>query len=299
MFKKNKTQTTCFALIFLVFISFSLPAQAIGLMSKPVEINNALRGQTVKEELKISNSNKKRSSFALLAEGDIKEWVRFFYNQVETRELEIDGESKEIVEVEIKLPNNLPNGEYSGSLVVEYNPQGTTSEKVSVAIAQRVSRQVAIKVTDQEIVKLSASVSPKNYVIMKGEPLEIKAQYHNQGNILLKPNLQVKIIKDGKIIDNFIYPYPESRAAITPLEQEEVKLFYNFSQSSLGKYHADITVLLQGKEIKKENFAFAVVESEKSWGLFLGQYWYWLIVLGILLITFSLVVLYKKNLKQT
>ncbi len=299
MFRKIKIQTTLSALIFLFFAFFVPQAQAIGLMSKPVEINNALRGQMIKEELKVFNNNQKTLKFALLAEGDIKSWTKFFYNQSEITELEIEGEGKEGVDVEIKLPDTLPNGEYSGSLVVEYNPQNTSSEKVSVSVAQRVSRQVVIKVTDQEIVKLSASVSPKNYVIMKGEPLEIKAQYRNQGNILLKPDLQVKIIKEGKIIDNFIYPYPESKAAIIPLEQEEVKLFYNLPQSSLGKYHADISVLLQGEKIKKENFAFAVVESEKSWSLFLGQYWYWFIVLGVLLIATSFIWFYKKNLKQT
>lgn len=294
---KFKLKILSFLSVFGIFILFAPKAEAIGIMSKPIEIDNALRGQVVKEELKILNNNPEKSKFNLIATEDIKDWTVFIYNDEVVNSLEIASNTREIVNVEIKIPEDVPNKEYSGSLQVEYNPSKDENDSISVSVTQRVSRDVFIRVTDQEIISLIRSVSPKDYVIKKEEPLRIKANYYNEGNILLRPDLQIKINKNNKNVHNFIYPYPEDKEAVEPREQEEIIVSYNLADLDSGKYQVETTVLLNSQEMEKDNFTFAIVDFNQYFGFLLSNFWFSGIIFSIVLLAFILTFIFKRDLK--
>jgi uncharacterized membrane protein len=90
------------------------------------------------------------------------------------------------------VPQDTPNGEYNGEIFITQAPKDKSKEGTSsVSIFQRVGREVKIVVTDKEITKIDTTLIPEKYDIKIGEPLKIKVIYENQGNISLKPDLQL------------------------------------------------------------------------------------------------------------
>ena len=254
------------AVVILLAMSISVSvypkfAFAIGIISSPIEARDVLRGQEIKEKLKILNSEEKEVEFALDAVGDIADWVVFYENDANSQitTTKIPAKSRKEIQVLIKIPNDIPNGEYRGSLNVKYDPnQGKQKDKSFASVLQQVSREVLITVTDQEIINFSSSVTPQIYTLKKNEPLQINAVYYNSGNTSIKPDLQIKVTKNGRNIFNAIFPYPENEGAVNPLETKKITVLYQTTGLEKGKYKADVAVFLGEKEYHKDDFAFTV-----------------------------------------
>lgn len=250
----------------LIVCSFFLSrdVSASGIISQPIEIKDAMRGQTIEELLSMVSSSESNIVFKLGAEGDIANWVSYKkYGDIEGLISEITAPPKNWAKarVFIKIPDDTPNGEYTGYLtaLISAVPSKEKKENISVGIAQQFKRLVKIAVTDNEIVDFNGRVMPEKYFINKIEPLNIKLIYTNNGNISIRPQAQIKISNpDGKEIFNAIYPYPENEASVRPRSTKEITVVYFSGELKDGLYSVEVITTLNGEEKYRESFNFTV-----------------------------------------
>ncbi len=238
---------------------------AVGQMTQPIVVANALRGQEIEEELKINNSATEEKEFGLIATGDITGWATFYLpadlqNPITSLKMAASSKAKAIVI--IKVPDDTPNGTYTGSVTVTSAPVAETeSEGSSVSIAQRVDREVTITVTDQENIDFDVSVIPVSYNIDPGQPLKIRFIYNNKGNVKITPQIEVKIkdINKQKVLASIAFPYPEGEPAVKPLSRYEIPAI-DVPTTGLksGRYWIELAFSEKGQIIKEEAFRFTI-----------------------------------------
>jgi hypothetical protein len=253
-----------FITLILLISSLILPfkSQAIGQISKPIIIKDALRGQSYQEEMVIFNTEKIDLKLGLSAEGDIKDWVKF-YNLSDQKnsisEVSMKAGSNLKVKVVFNISESAPNGEYKGLISAFSKPDSAASSTDSqVVLSQKIDRPVTITVSDNQIIKFDVSVIPSNYDLAKDEELSVRIIYDNQGNIDINPQIQVKIKKDEQIVYNVIYPYPENTNAITPNSRQEIEaIILQTIGYAKGQYLAEFDFLINNESKLHKQFVFS------------------------------------------
>ncbi|MCK5320099.1 hypothetical protein KAJ61_01785 [Candidatus Parcubacteria bacterium] len=268
-------KTTIFILTFAILgIFFSQSVLAIGQMIKPIIIKDVLRGSEITDILILFNSEDNEAVYALKCEGEIADWASFY--KIDDTKLEnpvdevlIPAKSYFKTTVKFTIPKDAPNGEYIGEVaVMTAQPKNKEIEKVAVSIFERIGREVSITVTDQEIVQFKTTIIPLEYSVGKNQPLEIKIIHTNQGNVSVKPDIQLKITKSGKTVSNVVFPYPEDENPVRPRERKTMPLIeWQTAGLEKGAYQAEVIVLLGNKTIKEAKFNFSV-GTRNPWGIF-------------------------------
>lgn len=255
-----------FAFILAIFLILPISASALGQMSQPINITNALRGEKIHQEIIAVNTEDKQIAIELTAGGDIKDWVKFYMpkdlnNPIATTT--IPGKSNLNMTAVFSIPAETPNGEYKGVVSVTRMPDlYKPKDESSASLAQKIDRQVTIKVSDQEVISLEASVIPKTYDIKMGEPLSVRVIYDNRSNISLKPLINFKIKTNDqseKVVYNVIYPYPEGEPAVNPQAIQEIPaLEVPTMNITSGEYVAYLEFLRGDKVILEKRFGFTI-----------------------------------------
>ncbi|MBT4277501.1 hypothetical protein HOD96_02015 [Candidatus Falkowbacteria bacterium] len=264
-------KTAIFILTFVISIFvLSENVSAIGIISQPVAIKDALRGEVIQEELMVLNTNKEESDYDLIAEGDIAKWVKFYLPEdLESpiTQVQIPAKAYFKIVTQFFVPEDAPNKEYSGKLTVTSVPSEKEESSAQISVKQQLSREVSIVVTDREIVNLNASIIPHRYGLETNETLNIRVIYDNQGNVSLNPQIQVKIKKDGEVVSNAIYPYPDEEPSVKPGSRYEIpQLEIQTGNLEGGKYIAKIDVLRNNESILKKDFKFSIGLNEAAVG---------------------------------
>lgn len=270
------TKTTKILIISAIFLSLLTlaglkNALAIGQITQPIVIENALRGQAVTALLKLFNSQDQQVTYGLQAEGDIADWATFY--KINDKDLanpisDIQVPPKSYLDATVKfsIPPDAPNGEYQGEVVVFTAPsQVEQSEQSLAAVGQQIGRQVVITVTDKEVVALEASIIPLSYDVKLGEPLQIKIIYDNKSNIAIKPDVQIKITRDGSTIFNAIFPYAEGEPAIKTQTRKTMPLIeWSSAGQPEGKYRAELKIAVNGQVMEESGFNFYISSAQIS-----------------------------------
>lgn len=264
-FLKNKKFKTLniFALTIIAAFLFCSQVSAIGQVTDPIIIKDALRGEKIQETLFIVNTDDKEAKIDLISEGDIKDWVKFYNkNDVKTpiQSVVIPANSRLDVIAYFNIPKNISNGEYRGLVSVIKKPDvEKKKEETSASILQKIDREVTIIISDKENIKLEASIIPNEFDLKKDEPLSIRIIFDNQGNVSINPQVQLKIKKGNKTVYNAIFPYPEDMDFVKPLEQVEIPAIeIPISSFEKGQYLAEINILYNNKIILEKDFQFSV-----------------------------------------
>ncbi|MFA6437110.1 MAG: hypothetical protein WC242_05335 [Candidatus Paceibacterota bacterium] len=261
------------AITLLLASIFVLPqfAGAIGQVTQPIVLKDVLRGQTVQADLILLNSDTKVITYELSAEGAIAKWAKFYkkddsINPITT--IQVPATSTIGCVIKLTIPQDTPNGEYKGqAMITTIETEGETAGESNASIRLRIGRDISITITDQEILKFTALVTPMKYVIASNELLKTRIIYSNQGNILIKPTVDFKILKDNQVIFNAIYPYPEGDEGVIPFTQKIIPLIeWPTSGHENGMYQAQIKTLLNGVVQGEYKFAFEVGR-DLSWYL--------------------------------
>ena len=82
-------------------------------------------------------------------------------------EVDASSDSRTNVTVKFKVPEDTPNGKYSGKVVLMTLPKEGEMGEQEVAVRLRVDREVSIEVTDEEIIELESAIIPLKYQINK------------------------------------------------------------------------------------------------------------------------------------
>lgn len=254
-----------FLMSFFILISFliTLPALAIGQLTSPIVIEEALRGQTFEQSLSIFNTEDISVIADLQAEGDIRDWASFYMrDDLETRieSLDLEPNKRQGVVVKFSIPEDTPNSEYKGLISVLQRPgEAATTSQVQATLQQKISRQVTIKVTDQELIDFTADVISETFSVEPGEPFRFRIAYTNLGNVAIKPQAQVKIAQADKVFYNAILPYPEDEEGVKPLQTKELPTMEALTTGAVeGKARAEFAFLHNNETIDEKSVRFGI-----------------------------------------
>lgn len=261
---KNMKKSFILTMLFILTFVFAQNALAIGQVSEPIIIRNVLRGQEVTTTLNLFNSENGEIIYGLKAEGEIADWTSFYLStdlENPVTEVQIPSESYFNATVKFTIPEDMPNGEYSGKLYIFTEPEkDEDTSEIKVAVGQRIGRKVSITVTDQEIFNFDTTIIPLKYVVKKGEPLIVKGIYENQGNVLVGPDIHFRVTKNGTVVFNAIFPYPENEELIRPFERREFPSLIEWQTigQESGSYKAEIEVLINDEVYQEKSFKFYI-----------------------------------------
>jgi len=256
------------SLLYVILFSVS-PAvvSAIGQTSTPIVIENAVRGEEYEDVLTLFNSSDEEENFTLTSEGEIADWMTFYnLNNTENpiNELTIAANSRIQAKVRISIPQSAPMGAQSGLVVFALLNKSKDGQVNLNPVTQQVSREVTVNVNDQGILSAEAFVSLKSNMLAKNEPLEINVAYYNSGSVSNKPQVSLGIFKNDINIADIIYPYSKDKKAIMPTQTEKMSFLWQTAGQELGKYRAEISVILDNEIIKDDSFAFQITNEDFS-----------------------------------
>ena len=239
---------------------------ALGQMTEPILIENAMRGESYEQEIFIVNNEDNVAKIDLVVEGDIAEWTKFyavgdFENIIDSTMLQALKSGK--VMAIFSVPEDAANGEYKGVVGVVRKPGETASgeeDGSNTSVSQRIDREVTIIIGGEEKVALAVSVIPNTYDLKTGENLSIRLIYDNQGNVALKPQVDLKIKNDdGQTVYSAIYPYVDGEPAVRSLAQYEVPaLEIPTASLAKGRYNAELEFLHNSQVVFEKSFRFSV-----------------------------------------
>ena len=245
-----------------LFLLLPLNVFAIGQMSKPIVIENALRGEEYEEIVMVVSSEEEEISVNLIAEWEIAPWASFYSmddKKTPITNIKIPAKSSKNAIVRFLIPEDALNGVYEGAVSVVTVPdelEGT--EKTVVSVAQKIPRKVKITVTGDEVKSCKCHIIPKYLGLKKDEPLKINILCHNTGNVKIKPIVRQKISKSGKTILNVDHLFPEDRDYIRPNSSERWDIEWSTAGQDNGQYKTEIKIMLDGEIAKESTFYFAV-----------------------------------------
>jgi len=258
-------KTLALIIVLISTLAFSYPSAVFGIgqMTEPIIIENARQGEVFEKTVYLLNTEKTEAVFKVAAENDIADWVKFYdpKNPEEAIEkITIPQSSRYNLTAKFSIPDGTPNGEYSGVIgVVTFSENEESEEKVSTTVDQKIDREVSITVVDEEEINLSTSIIPKTYNLKAGEPLSIRFIYDNQSNIKVRPQIQLKLKKNGRIKHNAIYPFPEELESVNSFSMKEIiPLEIQTTGLEDGRYLAETVIIVNEENKYNDHFSFTI-----------------------------------------
>jgi len=248
----------------LAFCLFPFIAGAAGILSEPINVDNARRGQSHWEELLFMNPSGSALTFNLSAEGAIAKWVSFYnINDTQTpiTQLVVPASSNLGAKIKFTIPDTAKNGKYQGLIVgTTLSSSANTSAQTSAQITQRLDREVNITVTDNQIVDFNTIFTPVTYTMAKDEPFKVKMIHENSGNVDIKPNVELSVSRNNEEMFKAVFPYPDNTAAIQPNERKEIpsQVEWRTVGYEPGKYNVVLSTYENNQLNQKEQFMISI-----------------------------------------
>lgn len=263
IFSSHLKQLAVFYFILSILVAPSL-VFAIGQVTSPIVIDNALRSGEYQERMIIVNNEKEKAEVKLSAEGQTASWTKFYLlSDLKTpiQTLTMEKGTNLTLAVVFSVPADAANGEYKGYIGAGKKAGSIAGSESgsSVSVEQKINREVTIKVTDKEEINLLVSVIPESYDVRTGKNLSVRFIYDNQSNVALRPQISFRIKNSSKIFYESIFPYPSDEDSVRALAQHEIPAL-NIATSDLasGKYIAEMEFLHNGQSIAAKSFKFNV-----------------------------------------
>lgn len=265
MKKPNVKILASFALTVLSLLLL-LPsnAHAIGQITEPIDIKNALREKIYNETITVVNTESAASTIQLSAEGDIASWVRFYKNAKDTNnitDVEVPANSRIDVITKFTIPAGTPNGSYHGNVGVfkKAGDSADDTEGSKSSLSQKIDREITVEVNDTENIIFDASLIPETYDLNQGQSLKIRVIYDNRGNVEIKPQIGLKIKQKEGVFYSAVFPYPDNQPGVGPYSIFEIpELEIPTSSLQNGKYKATFTIVEGNKFSINKNFTFSL-----------------------------------------
>jgi len=237
---------------------------AIGQITEPIDIKNALREKTYSETVTMVNTESVANIIQLSADGDFAGWVRFYKDTSSTdniTDIEVAPDARASVIARFTIPAGTPNGSYHGTIAVskKTGDYTTTTEDSGSSLSQKIDREATVEVNDVENVTFDTSIIPETYDLDQGQSLKIRVIHDNRGNIQIKPQISMKIKQGDSVIYSAIFPYPDNQPAVGPYSLFEIPaLEIPTTTLENGKYEATFTISEGEKYSIDKDFTFSI-----------------------------------------
>jgi len=243
-------------LIILIMMVQSVDALGVGLSPGDMVFDNSLKGSTYENTLTIINMDTEDMNYSLSSSGDIGGWVSYYHldpdTQIQTVKVPANGKTSVIVKFQI--PPDAASKNYTGELLVRSVPIKTDASGSQQSLIIGGSSQVRIIVIGDQIVDGVVNGISVND-IEPGYPVKIETMFRNTGNVVVTPEINVTILKDGELIQSYIYDETTTKPSVTEAIIAEWK---TTNENIPGDYTANVIVSLNDKILRSTDLPFTI-----------------------------------------
>jgi len=231
---KNK-----FVLLVLACLVLSVnmvSAANIGVSPASLDFDDVLRGGYAQDSLIVTVDTEEPVGISLDKRGEIAEWINFSESN-----FSVSRDNPKQLEVYIRPPENMPNGNYSGFISVKTRELGEGQEGHAVGVV-RSSLDLGVDVEITDIQDISCNVvNAKVNSVEKGDEIVFDLQINNRGNVIIEPSVDIKIWDSNQ--QNIVKEESFKGEGILPSLEETRTFRVPSGDMELGQYWADISVL--------------------------------------------------------
>lgn len=261
----NKVLAICFFTMTAIVPSriFAI-AQAV----EPIVIDNALRGQEYERFLSLTNTDNEPADFEVVANGDIFDFTSFYETNAPDKELpklllHIPGNGTVTAVVKFTISSDLKSDQtYKGYINFSYAPSSDSAEKNQNSVIAGVGRPVSITLGGKEIIEATCNFMPVNAFTEVGTPLKIMTTCTNNGNVNIKPSVQVSVSQNGQVVSgsSMVFLYDSNKKGIKPAQSEVLDYELQTGNLNLGDYQIDVKVFQGEKEFQHNIYDVKILE---------------------------------------
>jgi len=258
---KQKTIFLVILLLTSMFLSATnVSSLGLGVAPDNITIESALRGMDYRNTVFVWNLDQGPRDMELVATGDIATWTKFYatndtnYTTPITLLKDVAPQTSAKVISKIDVPIEVSNGIYNGSIQVNLLSNATLTDSGQTEVQLAMPIFVNLNVTGEQnlvlnVTNIRVDTTEINF------PLNMILYSKNEGNVRVKPKIDVEITKDGRYIDSFTHEKEE----IEPGDSSQIRASWDTVGMVAGDYVANITITASGETIHQEDIPFELL----------------------------------------
>ena len=235
---KTKKFVLIFTIILLIISFQNSEAASVSVSPGSLNVDNMVREGYAERTVRIATSEEIANVRVVFAERDneMNDWISL---DPDSLDFEIGRNSPYHLTVRVEPPEDVPNGNYSTSLIFmirgEDDPSGLTAAVIDTAVAFA----IRVRITDDEVTACNVQQSRINS-IEAGDDIISTFRIHNLGNIRMSPSIEIDIWnQEQSSLERTIF-YNED--IILPTITREISFEERSRGLSPGQYFADVRI---------------------------------------------------------
>lgn len=236
MKKMLKSKTITFLLIGVLFLIPLTSADYIGISPASVFFENVLRGGYSERIVIITINTEIPTAVEVQLRGEVADWIN-----VSAENFEVTKNNPYSLKISVNPPADIPNGNYTGFLRVRTSPTGQVKEGYATGVVQTaLDLSIKVEITDLEILSCSASRF-EIFSAEKGDPIVLKTEITNRGNIRISPKIRVDIWNQEQT--RIVKTQEFSTEEIMPTTSQMITNQISSNDLQIDQYWAEISIL--------------------------------------------------------
>lgn len=222
--------------VLLVFLAPLVSGVNVGVSPASLSFDNVLRGGYMQDSIIVSVDSEEPVGIYLDKRGEISEWLDFSENN-----FSVSKSNPHQLDVFVRPPEDIPNGNYSGYVSVKTKELGDSQEGHAVGVIRSsIDLSVNVEVTDMENINCKV-FKTKVDSVEKGDDIVFDLEIENRGNVILEPSVNIKIWDNNQ--QNVVREESFIGKGISPPLKEERNFRISSGDMDLGQYWAEVSVL--------------------------------------------------------
>ena len=215
--------------------------ESLGVFPTVLEIPDALRGGTFSRALAVQNFDADLpTTITISADGDLADWVRYTDVETGTEDLstfDLEPNTGREVDLEFTVPDDVPNGEFQGQIIVQSFGASESGEGVGVGLTVAVLTTITVSGDETRDASLQdVRVDPAEV----GIDQRFAATVSNAGNVRVEPRVDVVITRDDQVVAEL--SSGEDFFRVEPDESADAYVDWETSEVAAGDYTAAFSV---------------------------------------------------------
>ena len=238
----------------IISIQYADTASSVGVIPAKINMSNLLKGSSYTRSIRLFGGETP-VFYNLNATGDIEEWVNFYKDSNLTEPIQnITVFDRQEIFITFTIPEDISNGDYRGTLYAEISDVGEKENLTGSVVILSFPIQISLGVVGVQI--LTGNVTEiKTRDVEVGQPLSIKVDFLNTGNVIATPNIKVNITRENWPISEFTY----SDTDVDVDSGDLIDVQWDTINRESGSYTASITVTLGGDVIAEKTLLFDIL----------------------------------------
>jgi len=238
----------------LVSIQYVDTASSVGVVPAKIDMSNLLKGSLYIRSIRLFGGEEP-VLYNLNATGDIEKWVNFYKDRNLTEPIHnISVFGRQEIIITFTIPEDISNGDYSGKVYAEVSNVGEKENLTGSVVLLVFPVQVSLSVVGVQI--LTGNVTEiKTRDVEVGQPLSIKVNFLNTGNVIATPIIKVNITRENWPISDFTYLDTDVEVDSRDL----IDVQWDTLNRESGSYTASIIVMLGEGVIAEKTLLFDIL----------------------------------------